>query len=227
MGLFDKITEKYNCDICGKSNIKILMQILSDGRICQECFNKLGDNKYGHTFSIEEARQKTLLTEKLNNHPEFIIAIENAKRLKTDLLEANFPTPTDAKTAMYRGRIFSISGKNKYFPKLPDDILDTDIELYPFMWKISQPLYCKSGTEIKFSNRPFVDDRSSEEIAEYTKKQQAEIESEKNRKDYKWICKHLSDISPKSLSGYTRMRNSNSKNYQKLVIAAKEKGYII
>lgn len=227
MGFFDKITEKYNCDICGKSDNKILTYRLSDGRICKECFDKLGDNKHSHTFSLEEAQQRIRLTNKQNSHPEFIMAIKNAKQLKTDLLEASFPTPADAKTAMYRGRIFSISGNNKKFPKLPDDILDTDIELYPFIWKSSAPLYCKPGTEVKFSNRPFVDDRSLEEIAEFEKIQHAQIEQKKNRKDYKWICKHLPEISPKSLSGYTRMRNSNSKNYQKIVIAAKQKGYTI
>ena len=232
MGLFNKLTEKYNCDICGKSDNKILMQTLTDGRICCDCYKKL-DKSFFQQLSLEEARRQinsnkgSVKNTSRKLPPEFAITIKNAKKLKTDLLEASFPAPTDAKTAMYRGRIFSISGKSKNFPKLPDDILDTEIDLYPFIWKISKPLYCKPGTEIKFSNRPFEDDRSPEEIEEYMIQQQEQLEKEKNRKDYNWICKKLPEISPKSLSGYTRMKNSNSKNYQKIVIAAREKGYII
>lgn len=62
MGLFDKITEKYNCDICGKSDIKILMQTLSDGRICSDCYNKL-DKSFFQQLSLEEARQQVELYE--------------------------------------------------------------------------------------------------------------------------------------------------------------------
>lgn len=155
------------------------------------------------------------------------MAIQNAKSLKTDLLEADFPKPTDAKTAMYRGRIFSISGKDKCFPKLPDDIYETNLTLNPFIFGSSEPLYCKPGKEIEFSNKPFKDARSSKEKQEYNEMVREAKESEKNSIDYDWIWENLPEIAPKSLSGYVRMKNSNSKNYEKIVIAAKEKGYII
>lgn len=154
-------------------------------------------------------------------------AIENARRLGTDLLEADIPKPADEKTAIYRGRIYSISGNDSRFPKLPDDIDDTDISLYPFVYGVSEPTICKPGMEIERSNRPFKDTRSSKERKEFSEIQAAYAEEEKNRTDYDWIWEHLPDIAPKSLSGYTKMRNSNSQNYQKLVKAAAEKGYII
>ncbi len=58
MGIFNKLTEKYNCDICGKLDNKILMQTLIDGKICNDCFNKLGDKKFSKRYSLEEVRQQ-------------------------------------------------------------------------------------------------------------------------------------------------------------------------
>mgnify|MGYP006876769001 CR=1 FL=1 len=50
---------------------------------------------------------------------------------------------------------------------------------------------------------------------------------EKMERDYNWICINLSNMAPKSFGGYQRMVKSNSKNFQKLVCVAKDKGYII
>lgn len=49
----------------------------------------------------------------------------------------------------------------------------------------------------------------------------------KNRTDFEWIKNNLPEIAPKSLSGYVRSKNANSSNFQKLVLAAKEKNYTI
>ena len=43
-------------------------------------------------------------------------------------------------------------------------------------------------------------------------------------KEYFWILKHLPRIAPKSLNGYSRMKNSNSKNFQKIRKMAMENG---
>lgn len=165
--------------------------------------------------------------EKDNTTSELDQVIENARRLGTDLLEADIPKPADAKTAIYRGRIYSISGNDTRFPKLPEDIGETDISLYPFVYGISESQICKSGKEIEHSNRPFKDARSSSERKEFSEIQAAWAEREKNRTDYDWVWEHLPDIAPKTLSGYTKMKNSKSQNYQKLVKAAAEKGYTI
>lgn len=58
MGLLDKLTKKSTCDICGTSVNKLLMQVLVDGRICNDCFNKLGKGKYSTKYTVEEAKQK-------------------------------------------------------------------------------------------------------------------------------------------------------------------------
>ena len=69
--------------------------------------------------------------------------------------------------------------------------------------------------------------RTEEEKGYY----QAEVAKKTNAKlaqeEYLWLCQNLSDLAPKSLSGYTRMKNSKSANYQKIVSAANEAGYQI
>ncbi len=64
--------------------------------------------------------------------------------------------------------------------------------------------------------------------AEEKRKEDSIIEREAQRgidkRDYKWLQENLPDICPKSYSGYKRMKNNNTKNYQKLVACAKELG---
>ena len=54
---------------------------------------------------------------------------------------------------------------------------------------------------------------------------------EKDRKanapDYRWIKENLPTMCPKSLDGYRRMKNQNTKNYRKIVEAARAMGYEI
>lgn len=58
MGFLSKITEQHNCDICGKKGNKILMQTLKDGKICQDCFNKLGSDRFTTKYTVHDAMIK-------------------------------------------------------------------------------------------------------------------------------------------------------------------------
>lgn len=53
-----------------------------------------------------------------------------------------------------------------------------------------------------------------------------ENEKELNRIIFKWLQKNLPDDCPKSISGFQRMRNANSKNYQALVAKAEAAGFV-
>ncbi len=242
MGILNKLTEKYACDICGKSGNKLLMQTLVDGKICNDCFNKLGDNKFVTKFTLKQAMEKINYREKmlLNSDIDYPfsdtesfyemlqIELQNAKKLKTNLLEASYPEPASKTEAIYRGRIYSILGKDKRFPALPiNELRNTRIALYPFLYGISEPIYCKHGQEIKYSNRPFIDTRKDKEKEEYGAFITEFLSKEENAKDYEWILDNLSEIAPKSLSGYSRMKNLKSKNFMKIVAEAEKLGYKI
>lgn len=162
------------------------------------------------------------------------INIRNAKSLGTDLVEADYFKGCCSECAKYRGRWFSISGKDRRFPKMPVNYGCTcqGIEFSPVIYGVSEPIYCpKSRNIIEYSNRPFIDDRSKKEKADYDmyKKERdnelwydqyaQKIEKIRafDKKNYYKIKKQIPEIAPKSFSGYMRMKNSNSKNYQKLV----------
>lgn len=136
---------------------------------------------------------------------------------------------------IYEGRILSVFGWDKRFPKLgnmPDFLTQ---RVCPECGKqigysIYSP-YIKSKRElnkdIKFSNRPFIDD-SPPEMIKFRKEAAAhQAELDLIQTEYDWITDNLPNIAPKSLSGYKRMKNSNSKNYQNIVSKAKEKGFVI
>lgn len=136
--------------------------------------------------------------------------------------------------AKYHDRLYSVNGADPRFPnfKLYEDHIaskscDCCLSSFPFALGISIMRGLGSENPIEYSNRPFSDDRTPEERKEYDEYIQKLSEESKNRADYDWLCENLPDIAPKSLSGYMRMKNSNSKNFQKLQEAAKEKGYII
>lgn len=155
----------------------------------------------------------------------------NAKEIGTDLVEMSEHHPTCGECAKYQGRVFSISGKDKRFPKLPQYALSHGKlhqgcrhTFYPFIFGISNSAYGHDDI-IAYSNRSFVDDRTPEEKLKYEAMIQVEEEEEKSRKDYDWICENLPDIAPKSFSGFRKMKNSNSANFQKLCQAMHNAGY--
>lgn len=125
---------------------------------------------------------------------------------------------------------------------------------HPFIYGISDPdlactLKIQRGVKwkytrniISYSNRPFIDDRPRQDIdaaLAFTEKRREEADRQKYRwdhlieteaakgaaqREFKWVQEHLPDLCPKSISGYRRMKAQNSKNFQKIVAAAKTLG---
>ena len=52
-----------------------------------------------------------------------------------------------------------------------------------------------------------------------------EAEKGRDKKKYEWLQHNLPEVCPKSFSGFRRMKVQNSKNYQKIVEAARKLGY--
>lgn len=50
---------------------------------------------------------------------------------------------------------------------------------------------------------------------------------ELDRQNYQWLCDNFPDTAPKSFSGYRRMKNANSENYNKLKGLAETKGHFL
>lgn len=110
-------------------------------------------------YAVEDkANKKYLSDNEALNRKVMKINIKNAKELGTDLLEADWFNGCCPMCQIYSGRVFSISGKDKRFPKLPKKYNCTcaGISFSPFLYGISTPLYCPKDTDIiTYSNRPF------------------------------------------------------------------------
>ena len=74
---------------------------------------------------------------------------------------------------------------------------------------------------------PISDTRTPEQIEYFELEQLSQQRTEMTKFEYDWLWENLPELCPKSLSGYSRMKNSNSANFQKIVAAAKEKGFDI
>lgn len=195
-------------------------------------------------FAAKEEKQENFSTD---------IALRLTKGLQTDLVETSAWGPYCGECAKYINRVFSISGKDKRFPTLPREFFSNDgghhlscLQLNPFVYGSSrmhikrEQVFCVD--EIEYSNRPFVDKRTQEEIDRYSNyciaiQRHADEEAKrcdlmikralKKREDIqtlKWLSENLPRLCPKSLSGFRRMRTMNTNNYQKLVVEAEKLG---
>lgn len=158
--------------------------------------------------------------------------LASAKELGTSLLEIGDIRACCDKCAKYRRRIYSIDGKDGRFPKFPKDFhLDCGLDVWPYVEGISEPSFNCSDI-IKYSNRPFTDDRTEEEKEAYAlrlkkiqQQQRYEYPLDLTKIIYYRLCILLPDDVPKSVSGFSRMKNANTKRYQELIQKAKAAGF--
>lgn len=153
--------------------------------------------------------------------------------LETDLVEVGSSGVCCEVCAKYRNRIYTLTGKATRFPKLPKDFHKScGLSVHPYILDISSPTF-PCDDPIRYSNRPFIDDRTEQEIENYEKrmeelgKQPEAVRTPSlSRIIYYQLVQRLPDLAPKSYSGFSRMRNANSKNYQEIVRKAAEAGFI-
>lgn len=165
---------------------------------------------------------------------------DSCSKLHTALIEVGDGPGLCEVCAKYRKRIYSLSKDEHRFPPFPKDFhFGCTLRPFVFQENISYPSF-ECNDIIQYSNRPFVDDRTDLEKAEYEERISSLKENAVEDEDLeekirqaqisKVIYLHLKKILPndvpKSQSGFSRMRNSNSKNYQKLESAAKNLGFL-
>lgn len=160
------------------------------------------------------------------------------KEINTDLVEMSSHGSCCAECAKYEGRVFSISGEDARFPKLPEQVFSLG-GIHEGCSHTFHPFYYYPGAQhstyivspdgsgytiqysdvIEFSNRPFVDSRTPQQKQEYEQRLKA-IEQrkmmEESRKRYlenKAEYNRLKSIDPasvpKSFSKYLKQLNTN------------------
>lgn len=166
------------------------------------------------------------------NH--FLSEIKQCKDFDTDYIYCGGHTCTCSECAKYQNRVYSISGKDSAYPKLPDFVYEYGGFhpgcrhcFYPFS---GDSIADKNGNYVdalEYSNRPFVDDRTPEEIEgynQYLKKAEKERLHDENLKAFYILKKELPDVMPKSYSTFAQYKAHNSDKYINILNSANEKG---
>lgn len=174
------------------------------------------EEHYFHKYDFQTLHNQTLE-----------ICLNNAKKLGTDLVEADSAPNCDAVCAKYRKRIYSLSGADARFPAMTNTILNSGLNFSPFIYGISRPSYCKDSEIVSFSNRPFVDERTEEEKENFIKFKKQRIFEDRKAEDfleYRQICKFMSSSKPKSFKKYQEMKFAKTDDFLQLAQKAQEFG---
>lgn len=222
----------------------------------------IGEIAYGD-YLLEQLKNRipTLMADdelRSMRKQRFEYSLSIAKQLNEDYLLISYPLCLCEKCAPFRGRVFNISGKDRRFPKLSEHILHPEdlccvsfssffyydgATIEKYYYDSDNNVEEKKVDAISYSNRPFIDDRSTIEKQNYAQwKERHEKKAENDKRYYdrqNWIEKYncrfeyyeiktkLSQKAPKSFNGYLKMKRSNSAAFQKLVKLAKEVGVSI
>ncbi len=167
----------------------------------------------------------------------------NDRLMGFDLIIVSNNVPCCELCAKQRERVYSISGNDKRFPKLPPNVLENrgfhkgcHCSFFPF-FGVEMIGKNYDQNPVEYSNRPYVDDRSDKEKHEYEEYinrpvypnenfyllKEKMIVRNANLKEYNRLLEIAPHIAPKSFSGYCRMKSMRSKNYLKLEEILKER----
>lgn len=155
------------------------------------------------------------------SNENFYFEYQAAKHNSNDLMISGNSGSCCSKCAKFRRRIYSISGNDKRFPKLPT--YECTCNGVPFfVYQDGMMTHFPSDDIVAYSNRPFIDDRTDEEKRGY----QYVLDSrfyekciENDRKLYGQLMQQIPDTMPKSFTAFRRMKNSNSKSFR--ILSAK------
>ena len=207
-----------------KEYVQFIMWLYKDGRIEEAAMlEKRLRREEPEVFDINLFHK---------NH--FLSEIKQCNDLGTDYVYCGGHTYTCSECAKYQNRVYSISGKDSAYPKLPDFAYEYGgfhpgcrHGFHPFF---GDSIADKNGNYVdalEYSNRPFVDDRTPEEIEgynQYLKKAEKERLRDENLKDFYILKKELPDVIPKSYSTFAKYKAHNSDKYINILNSANEKG---
>lgn len=176
----------------------------------------------------ERGRILSILADQAVQFPDSPKALLIASFAKHTLeLDTDYASSRDTgcccgKCAPYKNRIYSISGKDRRVPKLPDFFLDISnwehcgvclTTANEFMLEVNR------DDLITRSNRPFVDDRTPEQrenYQNYLAEKQAEAEKAQDKEDYTELSALYPESVPKTFGAYRRLRNSNPQKFEEI-----------
>lgn len=151
-------------------------------------------------------------------------ALDDAKRFDTDLLRSCDSGACCASCAMYRRRIFSISGDDARYPILPS--YHCDCGGINFLPVVLPP----SAAQLEEAGRPYIDDRSEEERRNYQDVLDRRVYRRRSDEDediYYKLRRLFPEDVPKTFAAFLRSRNTDTEKYRQLVEKAEAQGLFI
>lgn len=164
----------------------------------------------------------------------FMSKLNECKDLNTDYIYCGGHIGACSECAKYQNRVYCLSGNDLSFPKLPDFVYEYG-GFHPGCCHCFYPYLGGSITDrrgnivdtLSYSNRPFKDDRTSEEITintEFNEKHRKEQAHENDLKAFYVLRHQLPDIMPASYQTFKRYKSKNTPEYTAIVAVANERG---
>lgn len=224
--------------------ILIICGICMNGSVKQkqneeiENYRREQRNSVEHTYKHAKVPDiSNTITSNHQTHSKILKFFENEEINPfrgSDLLESSDESFVCSECAKYTKRWFSEYGENPKYPKLPDYFKSNTeehkhcaIRFTQVLDNISIPAWNYKGDFVKYCNRPFVDERTEEQKRIFNDYIEEDRRKKATREEYEWLSTNLPDAAPKSLSGYSRMKNANTQNYIKLKTLAEKAGKIL
>ncbi|WP_416199084.1 MAG: hypothetical protein ACFWUA_05135 [Sporanaerobacter sp.] len=126
----------------------------------------------------------------------------------------------------FEGRVYSISGKDKRFPKLDIAFSNGYANIHPRCRHVLEPFIEELNDVdkyIKISNEPFEEpSKNSKQVQEYYKQQREKQILRQDRLQWEKYKTVLKNEAPATLAGFRRMKTANSDNYKEIKRKYKE-----
>lgn len=120
----------------------------------------------------------------------------------------------------YEGRVYSISGKDKRFPRLDVAFSSGYANIHPRCRHVLEPYieaFNDVDKDIINSNRPFIEpSKADRQVKAYYQNQKEKAKLRSDRLLWEKYKTVLPDDTPSTFAGFRRMKNSNSDNYKEL-----------
>lgn len=141
-----------------------------------------------------------------------------------------------AECAKLSGRVYSFSGRDKRFPKMPKALITgggyhTACNTSLVRWWEGDNIYCQGEyvNAIQSTRRPHTDDRPEADTVRYQNalaKIQKDRANYENRKEFFVLRTLLPDLVPKSQYAFMQEKAALSPLYTEIINLAKGKGYV-
>jgi hypothetical protein len=153
--------------------------------------------------------------------------IKQVEELGYDLVKISSHTGACPVCQKYEGRVYSISGKDKRFPKLDVVFSSGYANIHPRCRHVLEPYietFNDVGKDIIKSNMPFQEpDKNDKQVQAYYSNQRKKAKMRQDRLQWEKYKTVLPNDVPSTLSGFRQMKAANSENYQELKRKYKEK----